>query len=200
MTIVLLVEGDTERALKDHLKAFLDQRADAEGKPRVRLETRPEVGHTKGRFRNRVRLELDKPGVTAVVALIDVFPNYADASAAKADLAEKAGNAADFHAHAAQYDVEAWLLPFWGDICRRVGVTQSAPGNNPEQVDQNTPPSYRLKELYRLAKPKPRRYVKTTEMYAILRNKDLRTIAGQCAEFKVFINTLLTLSELTPLP
>ena len=160
MTIVLLVEGDTERALKDHLKAFLDQRADAEGKSRVRLETRPEVGHTKGRFRNRVRLELDKPGVTAIVALIDVFPNYADASAAKADLAEKAGNAADFHAHAAQYDVEAWLLPFWGDICRRVGVTQSAPGNNPEQVDQNTPPAYRLKELYWLAKPKPRKYAK----------------------------------------
>jgi len=37
-------------------------------------------------------------------------------------------------------------------------------------------------------------------MYAILRNKDLQTIAGQCAEFKAFVNTLLTLSELTPLP
>jgi hypothetical protein len=136
----------------------------------------------------------------AVVALIDVFPNHADAGTAKAALVEKAGNAANFYAHAAQYDVEAWLLPFWGDICRRVGVTQQAPGNHPEQVDQNTPPSYHLKELYRLAKPKPRKYVKTTEMYAILRNKDLLTIASQCTEFKAFVNTLLTLSELTPLP
>jgi len=199
MTIVLLVEGDTEAALKDHLKAFLDQRADTEGKPRVRLETRSGVGHTTGRFRHRVQLELAKSGVTAVVALIDVFPDYASAGAAKADLTEKAGNATGFHAHAAQYDVEAWLLPFWGDVCRRVGVTRKAPGNNPEQVDQNMPPSYHLKELYRSARPKPRKYVKTTEMYAILRNKDLLTIANQCVEFKAFINTLLTLSGLTPL-
>lgn len=200
MTIVLLVEGDTERALKDHLKAFLDQRAGLEGKPKVRLETRSGVGHTKGQFRKRVQLELAKPGVTAIVALIDVFPGYANASAAKADLIDKAGNAPGFYAHAAQYDVEAWLLPFWTDICQRVGVAQQAPGNDPEQVDQNKPPSYRLKELYQLARPRPRKYVKTTEMYDVLRNKDLLIIAQKCAEFKAFINTLLTLSDLTPLP
>lgn len=200
MTIVLMVEGDTEAALKVHLKAFLDRRAELEGKPRVRLETRPEVAHTKGQFRGRVRRELATPGVTAVVALIDVFPSYPDASAAKTDLAEKAGNATGFYAHAAQYDVEAWLLPFWGDICRRVGVAQKAPGNHPEQVDQTKPPAYHLQELYRLAKPNPRKYKKPTEMYAILRNKDLLTIAHQCPEFKAFINTLLTLSDLAPVP
>ncbi len=199
MTIVLLVEGDTERALKDHIKAFLDRRADVEEKPRVRLETRSEVGHTKARFRTRVQLELARPDVTAVVALIDVFPGYEDAGAAKADLVEKAGSTDHFYAHAAQYDVEAWLLPFWDDICRRVGVAQKAPGRNPEQVDHSKPPAYRFKELYQLAKPKPRKYVKTTEMYDILRSKDLVTIARKCPEFKAFINTLLTLSDLTPL-
>ncbi len=200
MTIVLLVEGDTESALKDHLKMFLDQRADAEGKPRIRLKTRSGVMHTTGRFRRRVQRELAQPDVTAVVALIDVFPAYADAAAAKADLLDKAGDAPGFYAHAAQFDVEAWLLPFWSDICRRVGVTQQPPAGNPEMVNENTPPSYRLKELYRLARPKPRKYVKTTEMYAILLNKDLTVIADRCPEFKSFVNTLLGLGKLTPLP
>ena len=36
-------------------------------------------------------------------------------------------------------------------------------------------------------------------MAAILKNKDLTIIANQCPEFKAFLNTLLTLSNLTQL-
>ena len=57
----------------------------------------------------------------------------------------------------------------------------------------------KLQELYRRAKP-PRKYVKATEMYAILQGKDLTVSANRCPEFKAFLNTLLTLSHLEPLP
>jgi hypothetical protein len=200
MTIVLMVEGDTETALKQHLKTFLDRRAETVGKPRVRLETRDIVNIASHRFRHRVALELRNPSVTAVVGLIDVFPRFQNAVEAKDYLADAAGDHPSFYAHAAQYDVEAWLLPYWEDICQRLGVRQSPPGCDPELVDRLRPPSYRLKELYGRARPKPRKYVKTTEMYAILKDKDLTVAADQCPEFKAFLNTLLTWTDLNPLP
>jgi hypothetical protein len=199
MTIVLMVEGDTEKALKQHIKAFLDDRARASNKPYVRLVTRELVNIAPQRLAHRVRLELRDPGVEAVVGLIDVFPRFKSAAEAKAYLAD-AVNHPSFYAHAAQYDVEAWLLPYWEDICRRVGVHQSPPGNNPEWVDQMRPPAYHLETLYRRARPRPRKYVKTTEMYAILKGKDLTFAANRCPEFKAFLNTLLVLSDLSSLP
>ncbi len=200
MTIVLLVEGDTEQALKEHLKRFLDRRADAEGKPRVRLQVRPVVGRSKGAFINRVRKELQQSDITAVIGLVDVYPDYVNAATAKDDLNEKAGHHPNFYAHAAQYDVEAWLLPFWDDICRRLNIQRRAPGHNPEQVDGERPPSQRLMELYRLAKPRPRKYNKPADMYEILARHDLADAAAKCPELRALLNTLLALSGLTPLP
>lgn len=200
MTIVLLMEGDTEAALKTHLKAFLDHRAAREGKPAVRLKTKPVVGRSKGTFHKRVRLELDEPGVRAVVALVDVYPDHRNAAEAKQKLCEKAGSPPNFYAHAAQYDVEAWLLPFWNDICDDLNVAQGPPGAHPEEVDADRPPSKRLRELYGRAKQPKRSYSKVTEMRRLLEGKDLTVIASQCSEFKLFLNTLLTLSDLSPLP
>jgi len=74
MTIVLLVEGATETALKAKLKQFLDARAQAQNKPRVRLRTKDIMTLNRDRLRRRVELELANPQVTAVVGLIDVLP------------------------------------------------------------------------------------------------------------------------------
>jgi hypothetical protein len=198
--IILIVEGATESALRQHLKSFLDRRAREAGKSPVRLETRGEMTLDRNKLRGRVRRELRAPDVVGVVGLIDVFPDFKNAADAKKFLRNAVGNEPRFHAHAAQFDVEAWLLPYWDDICRRVGVRQSPPGSNPETVDSLNPPAYRLKALYQRARPKPRKYVKTTEMYAILKGKDLTFSAARCPEFKAFLNTLLTLSDLEPLP
>jgi hypothetical protein len=191
-----MVEGATETALKAHLKRFLDARAQNERRSLVRLETRTEVNLVQGRFQRRVRQELAKSDVTAVVALLDVYPDYQSAEEAKADLRQKAGNLDNFYAHAAQYEVEAWLLPYWQDICQRVGRNQRPPGGAPEEVNLNRPPSHYLDALYRLAK---RKYVKTTEMSAILKGKDLTIAANRCPEFKAFLNTLLMLNGLSQL-
>ncbi len=199
MTVILLVEGDTETALKARLKQFLDERAEAENKPKVRLKTKDIMSLNPARLGRRVALELSDPAVTAVVGLIDVYPNFADAAEARQFLNQAVGNEPRFYAHAAQFEVEAWLLPYWDAICRRVGVQQPPPGAQPEQVNRQNPPSKRLKELYQRAKPRPRKYVKTIEMAAILRDKDLSLAAAQCPEFKAFLNTLLVLGGLSTL-
>jgi hypothetical protein len=171
----------------------------AEGRPKVALRTKDIMTLNAGKLRGRIRLELRDPRVTAVIGLIDVYPNFPSAADAKDFLRQAADSNPRFYAHAAQYDVEAWLLPYWNDICRRTGVQRAAPGPQPEQVDLQHPPSRRLEELYRLATP-GRKYVKPIEMTAILRDKDLTIAADQCPELKCLLNTLLALADLTRLP
>ena len=120
--IVLLVEGETEMALKGRLKEFLDKRAAAEGLPKMALRTKDIMTLNANRLRRRIALELRDPQVTAVIGLIDVYPNFGSAREAKDFLRQVTDGDPRFYPHAAQYDVEAWLLPYWKDICRRVGV------------------------------------------------------------------------------
>ena len=199
MTIVLLVEGNTETALRDKLKSFLDERAAMESKPKMALRPKDIMALNPGKLCHRVRLELRDPRVTAVVGLIDVYPEFTSASDAKRFLRDAVGDEPRFYAHTAQYDVEAWLLPYWDFVCKRLGVQRARPGADPEQVNLERPPSRRLDELYRIAKP-PRKYIKPLEMAAVLRNQDLTVAAAQCSELKSLLNTLLTLAGLTLLP
>lgn len=196
--IVLLVEGATENALKGHIKQFLDRRAEASEQPKVALRTKPLMTLDPEDLATRIQMELATPAVSAVVGLIDVYPNFPSAQAAKDFLRQAAGQDERFHAHAAQYEVEAWLLPYWADICSSLGVHRAQPGAHPEEVDLLRPPSQRLAELYRLARP-ARTYTKPREMAAILRGKDLTVAAEQCPEFKALLNTLLALSGLDSL-
>ncbi len=196
MTVILLAEGETEKALTNKLKAFFDERAGVEGKPRIALRSRV-IQLRPEKLHRQVRLELADSRTAAVVGLVDVFPKFADASEAKKFLQEAVGDEPRFYPHAAQYDVEAWLLPYWDVICRRVGVKHNRPGDNPELVDRERPPSKRLAELYATVK---RKYIKPIEMDNILRDQDLTVAASQCAELKSLLNTLLTLGGLSALP
>ena len=196
MTIVLLVEGSTEKTLTDKLKEYLDQQAELAGRPRVALRAGKIKSTEPHALGQQIKLQLQTQNTAAVIGLIDVFPHFSDAQAARTFLrqaAERAGVTQHFYPHAAQYDVEAWLLPYWDDICRRIAVRQGAPGGNPEMVDSIRPPSYRLKELYQRA---GRKYVKTLEMPAILKGKDLSVAAHACFELKSLLNTLLQLCNL----
>ncbi len=199
MTVILLVEGDTETALKAKLKAFLDERATAEGKPKIALRTKDIMTLNPAKLKNRVRLELRDPNVSAVVGLIDVYPRFKSAAEAKQFLRQAVGDEPRFHTHAAQYEVEAWLLPYWDFICQRLKVRRASLGTAPEQVNLERPPSRHLADLYRLAKP-PRKYVKPIEMAVILGHQDINIAAGQCPELKNLLNTLLALGDLMPLP
>ncbi len=195
MTVVLLVEGATETALKSHLKRFLDQRASQEGKPKLALRTKPfRTIPSEKEFRKRLSLELRDNKVSAVIGLLDVYPNFGSAKEVKEFMREAAGYDERFYAHAAQFDVEAWLIPYWEFICKRIGVPRSRPGSNPEQVNNTKPPSKHLEKLYQIAK---RKYKKPIEMNAILERQDLIIAASECRELRLLLNTLLRLGDLT---
>jgi hypothetical protein len=199
LKIILLVEGKTETALKGALKSFLDDRATHEGKPKIGLKTKPLDSRLldSDRVRDQVTMSFRAPEVKCVVGLIDVYPKFASSQEAKQFLRQAAGSEPRFHAHAAQFEVEAWLLPFWEEICRKLKVKRQPPGANPEQVDLQKPPSHHLAELFRSAK---RTYDKPRDAQAILQGKELTVVASQCPEFKALLNTLLKCAGLTSLP
>jgi hypothetical protein len=199
LIIVLLVEGKTETTLKEVLKKFLDDQATREGRPRVKVNTKPLDTRLLNpeRVRDQVALSLRDQEVVCVVGLVDVYPRFRSAQEAKEFLRQAASGEPKFHAHAAQFEVEAWLLPFWQDICHKLRVQRQPPGANPEQVDLQTPPSRHLSELYRLAN---RSYDKPRDAKAILQGKDLTVVASQCPEFRALLNTLLMCAGLTTMP
>jgi hypothetical protein len=197
--IVLLVEGATEIALKPVLKSFLDHRCEAEDRPRVRLDMLElDSRLLKERLvRDLVARNIDAPGVLGVVALIDVVcsgrPKQFDDAGSAIEFLTRAASTSNprFRAHAAQFDLEAWLLPYWTDICRRVGKRQASPGPHPEAVNHGNPPSRRLRELYRTA---GKHYDKPRDALAILRDKDLSIAAAACPNLRALLVSLLELS------
>jgi len=196
VTIVLIVEGETEAAVRPVLKAFLDERCEAEGKPKVRLDPkRLRAMRNETKLRAVARDALKDSDVCCLVGLVDVYPDFADASDAKRHLRSGLPEDPRCHAHAAQYEFEAWLLPFWDDICRNLRLQAQRPGGDPEEVDLTKPPSHRLKELYRKAGFD---YHKPRDALAILSRNKLGVAAHQCPELKALLETLLKCAGLPP--
>ncbi len=137
----------------------------------------------------------------AVIALTDVYTgtnDFVDAADAKQKMRSWVGNIATFYPHAAQYDFEAWLLPFWSDIQALAGHNRSAPPGGPETVNHNRPPSRHIREIFRIGSCRDD-YSKPRDANRILRGKDLTVAASVCPELKAFLNTILTLSGGKPL-
>jgi hypothetical protein len=199
LRIIVLVEGRTEKVLRQPLKNFLDERAVREGRDSIGLTFRPldSLGLHQTRLRDQVTQNAQGKDVVCVVAVVDVRPRFSSAEEAKQFLRDTAGTQPKFRAHAAQIEFEAWLLPYWDDICRELTFRRQRPGGSPDQVNEQEPPHRHLSELFRAATK--RRYNKVVDAQRILRGKDLTIAAEQCPEFKAFLNTLLTCAGLTPL-
>ncbi|MGH9659963.1 MAG: DUF4276 family protein, partial [Bryobacteraceae bacterium] len=116
---------------------------------------------------------------------------FRDAAHARQTMRKWVGNNNKFYPHAAQYEFEAWLLPYWSDIQALAGHNRSAPAGEPELVNQMQPPSARISEIFRLGNK--RNYVKPRDAQRILANKDLLVAADACPELKAFLNTILAL-------
>ncbi len=117
MKITVLVEGKTERAFKPHLLAFLKSRL--EGRM-PNIDFFPYDGRIPKEYKLRrtvqALLRNGKVPSGAVIALTDVYTgtnDFLDAADAKQRMQEWVGKNDKFYPHAAQYDFEAWLLPFW---------------------------------------------------------------------------------------
>lgn len=134
----------------------------------------------------------------SVVALTDVYTGtprlFENAADAKRRMREWLPNEKRFHPHAAQYDFEAWLIPYWKTIQTLAGSDRKAPGSQPEQIDHGRPPSLHLREVFRTGSKKVG-YVKRVHAAKILDGQDLLVAANACPELKAFLNTILSLCE-----
>ena len=195
MKIVLLIEGKTEEAFLPALRQFLGSRLIGR---MPRLDPDPYDGRLqKG---DKLRLDVERhlrTGADAVIALTDVYTgsrDFADAADAKRKMREWVGPNERFFAHAAQYEFEAWLLPYWADIQRLARHNRRAPSAKPESVNHNKPPSIWLVEIFEAGKS-GRSYSKARDAGRILRDNDLAIAANACVELKGFLNTILQLCE-----
>ncbi len=107
----------------------------------------------------------------AVIALTDVYTgtsDFSNATDAKQKMRMWVGQNDKFHPHA-------------------------APPGQPETVNHNRPPSFHIREIFRIGICRDD-YSKPRDGNRILRDKDLAIAAAQCLELKAFLNTILTLS------
>jgi hypothetical protein len=146
--ITVIIEGRTERAFKPHLLEFLKRSLDHR-MPKVHFFPCDGRIPKEGKLRRTVEglLRNGKNPWDAVIALTDVYTgtsDFIDAADAKRKMQAWVGNNSKFYPHTAQYDFEAWLLPFWSDIQALAGHNRSAPPGPPEAVNHNRPPSYHI--------------------------------------------------------
>jgi Domain of unknown function (DUF4276) len=201
LKITILVEGKTERAFKPQLTAFLASRL--EGRmPRLDMFIYHGRIPKEEDLRRTVKYLLNcRPPSDAIIALTDVYTgtnDFVDGADAKAKMGEWVGGNVPFYPHVAQYDFEAWLLPYWDDIQRLAGHNRKPPPGAPESVDHNHPPSHHVREIFRIGTCRDA-YSKARDANRILRNKDLSVAAAQCPELKAFLNTIITLCGGTPI-
>ena len=201
--ITLLIEGQTEKVFLPHLRAFL--------RPRLTimpdLDPFPYNGRipTGSKLERVVRQNLKgKNPSDHVIALTDVYtgqipPAFADAADAKSKMRSWVGSEPRFHPHAAQFDFEAWLLPYWSQIQRLAGHNRTAPGGNPELVNHNRPPSSRIKEIF-LIGSRRHAYVKPRDAGRILDGQDLSSAINQCSELKALVNSILKVCDGAEIP
>ncbi len=196
MRIAIIVEGRTEKAFQPFLQTYLKGKLSGN---MPKLDFVPQDGRvpTKAALHRLVeRLLSDgKKSADAVIALTDVYTgthDFADAADAKARMSSWVGNVANFYPHVALHDFEAWLIPYWPKIQRLAKSDRQSPGNNPETINHNNPPAYRLKEIYRIGSCR-RDYNKVRDAPKILEGEDLGVAVNLCSELKAFVDRIISL-------
>ena len=191
MKISLIVEGKTEKAFIPKLREYLETLLPGK---MPNLHSVPQNGRVPhgdklDKLVNGLLHNGNNPA-DHVIALTDVYPDYTDAAGAKSNIRQSVKDPARFHAHAAQYEFEAWRLPYWDRIQQLAGHNQSAPGGAPEQVNNQNPPSSLIKDVLRRGHDRYD-YVKARDAGRILDKADLNTAIQQCPELKSLVNTIL---------
>jgi len=196
MKISIVVEGKTEKAFLPFLREFLKSRLHG-NMPRLVPDLYDGPIPKGNELKKRVEtLFKGKNPAEVVIALTDVYtgarpPDFVDSEDAKAKMCDWVGAEPRFHPHVAQHDFEAWLLPYWSTIQRLARHNKTAPSGDPERVNHNNPPSYRIKEIFEIGKCRDS-YVKLRDAGRILRENDLSVAINACAELKSLVNTILS--------
>jgi hypothetical protein len=191
--IAIIVERATEKAFEQPLRDYLSKHLSGQ-MPRLKFISED------GRIPTGEKLQRDVPRLLeqhfdTVIALTDVYtgttpPQFINAADAKQKMLEWVGEEPRFHPHAAQFEFEAWLLPYWSTIQQLAGSDRGSPSPHPESVNHDRPPTTHLRELFRTG-TKRRAYSKTRDGAAILRGQDLDVSAARCPELQAFLDTIL---------
>jgi len=197
MKICIIVEGKTEKAFIPYLRKFLEPRLPGR---MPKLDIFPYDGRIPMNDKlKRIMTNLLRGRNSAdyVVALTDVNtgtnpPDFTNAQDAKNKMRQWVGNEPRFNPHAAQYDFEAWLLPYWSTIQRLAEHNKTAPVGNPETVNHNKPPSKRIEEIFEIGRCRDS-YIKPRDAGRILRDNDLSVAIACCSELKALVNTILSI-------
>ena len=195
MKISIMVEGITEKNfIKGALHRFLESRLSGRT-PRLDPVVQGKRIPTGDKLRREVTLLLGGHNpADAVIALTDVYtgttpPEFVNAADAKQKMRKWVGAEPRFYPHTAQYEFEAWLLPYWDRLKALSGHNLAAPGPNPETVNHMNPPSKRIEDLFRGSRRVS--YKKTIDASRILRDVDLSLAVEKCRELKALVNTIL---------
>ncbi|MSP02744.1 MAG: DUF4276 family protein [Acetobacteraceae bacterium] len=193
--IAIIVEGETEKIFEKALRDYLSGKLPGQ-MPRLKFISEDGRILTGDKLKRDVGRLLARDH-DAVIALTDVYtgarpPGFVNAEDAKRKMREWVGPEPRFHPHAAQYEFEAWLFPFWSTIQRLSGTNRNPPPLHPETVNHDRPPATHLKELF--LSGKRRAYVKTRDGAAILRDQNLEVSAARCPELRAFLDTILSIA------
>jgi uncharacterized protein DUF4276 len=206
LKLILLVEGDTERAvLPEFLKRWLDPKL---GRP-VSLEVvnfgsngeyLKEVAKMTAKYLNGPKSQ----EVIAVIGLLDLyglpdnfFPsdisNAQDRySWAKQKLEEHVGQA-KFRQFFAMHELEAWLLSDPSIFPRDIEKEFPRSIRNPESVNFNEPPARLLERLYQRNIGK--RYKKKVDGPKLFRKLDPEIAYQKCPRLKEMLDEMLRLAK-----
>jgi hypothetical protein len=194
--IAILVEGATEAAFKKKLCEFLQSRL-GQKMPKLHFIKQNGPIPKKEKLKKIVETLLDNDGYNAVIALTDVYTgkqDFKDANDAKEKMMTWVDNNPNFYPHTALHDFEAWLLPYWTTIQKLAKHNRSAPSDSPETVNHQKPPSYWIKEIFKIG-TRGKDYNKVIDGMAILKNNDLMIAINACPELEAFVYRIISLCD-----
>jgi hypothetical protein len=194
--IAIIVEGATEKAFRTILREYLSRKLTGQ-MPKLNFLSKDGRIPTHEKLKRDVWRLLQEND--SVIALTDVYTgprpfDFIDAADAKNKMKQWVGSEPRFHPHAAQYEIEAWLLPYWPRIQLLSGSDRAAPSANPETVNHDKPPAKHLEEVFRTGRNK-RAYSKIRDGADILRGQDLEVAATSCPELRAFLDTIISLAK-----
>lgn len=196
MKIAVIVEGATEKEFLIILQEYLESHLAGRMPKLDPVTCHGPIPKGDGLRKLVQNLLSGKNACDHAIALTDVYtgaepPDFLDANDARAKMRQWVGNEPRFHPHAAQYESEAWLLPFWRRIKELARTSKDQPAGNPELVNYNNPPSQHIREAFRTS---GLGYVKARDVRRIIQHgSNLSTAIEKCSELKAFVNTILSI-------
>jgi hypothetical protein len=196
--IALYVEGQTERHLPEFLKRWLDPRLPQ--KIRIYPVLFEGVADYLRHFAGRVARDVNGGNLAGAIGLIDLYGSglpYPDGTAkekyawAKQRLEAQVADSR-FRQHFAVHETEAWLFS-QPDIFP-AGIAGGLPKTpQPETVNFEHPPSYRLRDLY--WRKLHRKYRKPIEGSRLFQKLNPEVACARCPHLKLLLEDILAVAK-----